>query len=280
MKTNTGKINKNSVKPFLRWAGSKKKLIPKLLRYVNVDFSRYVEPFAGSARLYFVVKPKKAILGDINRELMQTYIEIKYRLPELYKYLSLLKNDENTYKELRKLDPRTMSNTERAARFIYLNRFCFNGLYRTNSKGEFNVPYSGEKTGRLPDLDLLKETRKLLRNTRLSIGDFEKTLMDVQYGDFVYLDPPFHVSNRRIFKEYNDNIFIENDLIRLRNSLTKIDRVGAKFLVSYAKCPEAKILTLSFHSKVVCVKRCIAGFSSKRRKSYELLISNFIPEIS
>jgi DNA adenine methylase Dam len=130
--------------PFLRWAGSKRRLLPVLQTFWTKKHKRYVEPFAGSACLFFALNPPKAILGDLNPELIATYIEVKYRIGAVLKELKALRpEDKAEYLRLRGIDISTMSPAARAARFIYLNRYCFNGIYRTNLAGQFNVPYSG-----------------------------------------------------------------------------------------------------------------------------------------
>ena len=167
-----------------------------------------------------------------------------------------------------------MSEVERAARFIYLNRFCFNGLYRTNRSGSFNVPYGGRKTGALPSLEQLLSTSDLLSGTELVSGDFSVVLGRVTAGDFVYLDPPFSVTGRRIFKEYDRATFGESDLARLRRSLTALDELGATFLLSYADSPEGSALADGFLTKRISTRRNIAGFTGSRRNFSELLVTN------
>src|SRR5947207_1539399 len=121
-----------NAQPFLRWAGSKRQLLPSLSVYWNSQYTRYVEPFAGSACLFFHLKPKQALIGDVNDDLIATYREVKYRASEVTSSLKDLKKGPQAYYDLREIDPFLLTPSERAARFIYLNRFCFNGLYRTN----------------------------------------------------------------------------------------------------------------------------------------------------
>src|SRR5215212_6007819 len=143
--------------PFLRWAGSKRSLIPILRKYWKSSHKRYLEPFAGSACLFFALKPPQAILGDLNPELISTYLEIKYRLAAVNHELEKLPAADRThYQRLRSVSPRALKPAERAARFIYLNRFCFNGIYRTNLKGELNVPFSGARCGTVPSPEALE----------------------------------------------------------------------------------------------------------------------------
>ena len=178
------------------------------------------------------------------------------------------------YLALREADPSLMSPVERAARFIYLNRFCFNGLYRTNRAGQFNVPYGGDKAGKLPSREALRACSALLAGTELVSGDFADVLERVQPGDFVYMDPPFSVASRRVFNEYDRSVFGLADLERLRGWLDLFDSLSIRFLVSYAECEEAELLCRGYHSTRVSVRRHIAGFAGSRGRCNEVLISN------
>jgi len=260
--------------PFLRWAGSKRRLVPVLKTYWRPYHTRYLEPFAGSACLFFSLNPPRAILGDVNDDLISTYLEVKYRLDALIKHLSTLQCSKREYKKLRSLVPVKLTPCARAARFIYLNRYCFNGIYRTNLKGEFNVPYGGEKSGNVPSAELLRRCSMRLMKTRLIAGDFERVLQHARKGDFVYMDPPFAVQARRVFNEYDPDTFRTEDIGRLRLWMEKLDRKGISFLVSYAESAEARILAAGFDCRRVLVKRNIAGFAADRSDSIEILISN------
>jgi len=260
--------------PFLRWAGSKRRLVPILRSYWRPHYNRYLEPFAGSACLFFSLNPPSAILGDLNAELISTYMEVKYRLNGLLAQLSTLHRSRREYRKLRSLRPDELNPCARATRFIYLNRYCFNGLYRTNLKGEFNVPYGGEKSGKVASAELLRECSKQLMKTRLVAGDFERVLRHARKGDFIYMDPPFAVRARRVFNEYHPDTFQGDDINRLRQWLEKLDRKGISFLVSYAESAEANILARGFHRRCVSVRRNIAGFAADRSDSNEILISN------
>lgn len=259
---------------FLRWAGSKKQILPILQSHWNSTFTRYVEPFAGSACLFFRIQPDKAILGDINKDLISTYVEVKYRVTQVIEELSKLEKGRDNYLKLRGMDVSELSRSEKAARFIYLNRFCFNGLYRTNLKGQFNVPYGGERSGGIPTEETLRSCSRMLKQAILIPGGFERVLEKVKPGDFVYLDPPYSVKAKRVFKEYNAAAFGEQDLYDLRDWLEKLANRNIKFLVSYAESDEADVLRKGFHSEVVSVRRNIAGFSGSRLRSNEILISS------
>lgn len=168
----------------------------------------------------------------------------------------------------------TRSPIKAAARFIFLNRFCFNGLYRTNNQGVFNVPYGGNRTGSLPSKDHLRSIADMLRNCELESRDFEATVEQAGEGDFVYLDPPFAVGNRRIFRQYGPSNFGYEDLQRLSKSLKRADSRGASFVLSYAYCKEALTEFSFWPKRKVMVRRNIAGFAESRKTAAELIISN------
>jgi DNA adenine methylase len=261
--------------PFLRWAGSKRLLLPVLRQFWTPRHKRYIEPFAGSACLYFAIAPPKAILGDLNSELIATYLEVKYRVDSVLKELEQLRPaSKREYKRLRRVELATLTPAARAARFIYLNRFCFNGIYRTNLLGQFNVPYSGNRCGSLPAEDAFKKCSRRLHQARFVSGDFEKVLNKAKKGDLVYMDPPFAVRARRIFHEYDPSTFTPKDIARLRGQMKRLDSAGISFVVSYAESDEADVLRKGFKYQTVAVRRHIAGFAAHRAVTNELLISN------
>jgi DNA adenine methylase len=261
--------------PFLRWAGSKRRLLPTLQTFWTKKHKRYVEPFAGSACLFFAIKPPKAILGDLNPELIATYIEVKYRVGDVLAELKALRpEDKEEYLRLREIDISTMNPAARAARFIYLNRYCFNGIYRTNLAGKFNVPYSGVRCGGFPADDLFRKCSRRLGKTRFMRGDFERVLKQAKAGDLIYMDPPFAVRERRVFSEYDPSTFTSDDIKRLRGWMETLDGKGISFIVSYAESAEADVLKDGFTYRTVEVRRNIAGFAVHRAMSNEIIISN------
>jgi DNA adenine methylase len=233
-----------------------------------------LEPFLGSGSLYFYINPKKAILGDINFDLIETYEQIKKNLKSVYSILLKMPEGKNEYYKIRSKDKRKLTQEERAARFIYLNRYSFNGLYRTNQNGEFNVPYGGEKTGQLPSRELLELCSGALQTAQLISGDFELVLNQAKSGDFIYLDPPYKIAEKRVFTEYDKSSFREFDIKRLRNWLDKLTEMGIVFLLSYADCEEAEFLKDGYDADEIMVRRNIAGFSKHRRSAGELLVTN------
>jgi DNA adenine methylase len=260
---------------FLRWAGSKRQLLPLIQKhFAAMEAKRYIEPFAGSACLFFSVAPSSAVLSDINAELMLTYRAVRKTPQEVSAELKGRRRSKREFLRMRSVDPRTLRPAARAARFIYLNRFCFNGLYRTNQRGVFNVPFGASHTGRLPSPDALLACSRALRRVKLITGDFEKVVRQAKPGDFVYMDPPYAVDTRRVFNEYHRKSFSSTDVNRVRRAMDRLNRRGVRFVVSYADSPEADVLRQGFASTVVSVRRNIAGFTSRRKKSNEVLIWN------
>lgn len=260
--------------PFLRWAGSKRQLVPVLREYWNDSYDRYVEPFAGSCTLFFALRPDSALLADKNEQLIEVYEVVRTRWRSLHEAVTTLPRCKKTYDGLRCQEPSRLSAFRRAVRFVYLNRHCFNGLYRTNLAGRFNVPYSPRKTGRFPSTDVFEDCAEQLRRADLRPWDFGTTLRHTREGDFVYMDPPYAVDSRRVFREYGPKHFGEADLARLGIHLEKLHAKKVVFLLSYADCAAVRTAFGEWHLRRVRVRRNIAGFQGARRHAYELLVSN------
>ena len=261
-------------KPFLRWAGSKRKQVPRLCKFWCDSYTRYVEPFAGSACLFFSISPDKALLADKNVDLIEMLGIARNRPGLLYDRIVATPRTKERYYLERSRNPARLTPLQRATRFIYLNRNCFNGIYRTNTAGQFNVPFASSRAGAFVSREEFIEASNLLKNATLRSWDFGTTLRYVRKGDFVYLDPPYAVASRRIFREYGERPFGVNDLSRLEDHLVKIDKRGATFVVSYADCRESRSLAKKWNSCRMRVRRNVAGFSGARRSAYEVLISN------
>lgn len=261
------------VPPLFRWAGSKRKLLPTLRAYCPAEFNRYVEPFAGSACLFFLLQPERAVLGDFNEQLIETYRTVARAPKAVAAMLVTMAVSEDYYYQLRSQDPSSVQSIERAARFIYLNRFCFNGVFRTNQRGEFNVP-RGTKTGQLPSSTALRSCAQILKRATLISGDFERTLHGVEPGDFVYLDPPYSSSDQRNRGEYGYGAFSSDDLDRLEESLHRIDLGKAAFVLSYRCSKKVRARFRNWQQRTLTVRRHVAGFSEDRRDVREMLISN------
>jgi DNA adenine methylase len=259
--------------PVFRWAGSKRKLLSVLMASCPTQFNTYVEPFVGSACLYFSLRPHRALLADVNLELINAYSAIKSHPYELHQKLTTYEVTSDNYYRLRALNPNALAPIDAAVRFIYLNRLCFNGVYRTNMRGQFNVPL-GSKPSAMPSLEHLLQVSLALKPANLIACDFEEALANVEDHDFVYLDPPYAIG-RRYRGEYGPGAFRESDVPRLLAALRSIDSRGATFLLSYAE-DQALLMQLpsAWYLRHVDVQRHIAGFAVHRRLASEILISN------
>lgn len=261
--------------PLLRWAGSKRAKASYLAEYWQPEFTKYIEPFCGSAALFFKIAPAKAILSDINGELINFYKAVTSDPAIVYRKFSSFSRDRETYYRLRKQYPRLSSRTSRAAVFYYLNKNCFNGLYRTNRAGGFNVPYSDKRVGRYPSKEEFIASCDQLTSAKFRCGDFAEIVgSNVTVGDFVYLDPPYASEGRIPFREYGPDSFSVNDIHRLIELLNHIDNRGAKFVLSYAQNPEIQAMAKRWNRSTYQVRRHIAGFSDSRRMATEQVITN------
>ena len=266
---------KDAVAPFLRWAGSKRKLLPRLAPYWGNSYTRYVEPFMGSASLFFATNPSAAILSDINQELVNAFVSVRDHPRAVHNRLISIPKGKRSYKKLRKLDLASLDPLDRAARFIFLNRYCFNGIYRTNINGVFNVPYAPSRTGSLPTWDVFWAAARPLKSAEIVCDDFQSVVNSyVRKGDFVYLDPPYAVENRRIFRQYGPQTFGLDDLKRMNETLGTIDKRGAKFVLSYAYSPEAIHYFQNWKRRKVFTQRNVSGFAKHRRMAAELIFTN------
>ena len=258
----------------LRWAGSKRKLVPTLERLAPARFKRYVEPFCGSLCLYVALKPTSALVGDINEELVNFYRMIAWRPKAIANAIHDLSEDEATYYELRSHDPHTLGQQARAVRFLYLNRFCFNGVYRTNRQGQFNVA-RGKHMGRIPPIQELIEFGRLMRRATVRQCDFQELVDAAERGDFLYLDPPYAGRGVRDRGEYGVGAFKEEDLDRLSESLHRASARGVKVLLSYADLPDIRSRFHNWNVTKLEIARNVAGFASARSSVSELILRNY-----
>lgn len=269
-------LDANAAAPFLRWAGSKRALLPIFTRKFPQNYNKYIEPFAGSACLFFRLAPGRAVISDLNQQLIETYCIIRENAELVGEILADMPVGRDEYYAMRDTDPKELSEAARAARFIYLNRFCFNGLYRTNLAGKFNVPYGAPKNNRVPTTLDLQASAAVLRKATLLACDFEETVRThVTTGDLVYLDPPFFRSSVRVFREYNARAFDGSDLDRLAKILHWIDDRGAMFFLSYAYCKEAKEKFSSWKFFTAYTTRNISGFAEHRKRAREIVFTNY-----
>jgi len=261
------------IKPIIRWAGSKRKLLPELVKRVPLEYERYIEPFCGSACLFFELPVKKAILSDINNELINAYKQLKKDKAIREKLIAIPVSKDNYYR-YRELKPETLTKVEQALRFLYLNRYCFNGIYRTNQSGKFNVPI-GNRTGGFPDENTFDAVRKKLYKARLVSADYRKVLREAGEGDFVYIDPPYSKSDK-FTGEYGPGSFNASNLPDFINELDGLNSRGAKFLFSYRVCKvTAEELSKRYYVERVRVMRHISGFKKEWNEVEEILVKNY-----
>lgn len=260
-------ITKNSkVKPFLKWAGGKTQLLDELYKVAPKKYSKYIEPFLGGGALFFHLRPKNAILADANYELINCYKVVRDDVERLINNLSDFKNEEKFYYKIRSLNPEKLDNVKRAARFIYLNRTCYNGLYRVNKKGEFNVPFGRYKNPKICDEKKLYEAHQVLQGTKLICADYKAILRRYsQENDFIFLDPPYHpIDPNSNFQRYTKEFFYEEDHIELRDEVNRLVKIGAKVIETNSNTDFVNDLYNVYESKVINTKRLISSKSTSR----------------
>jgi DNA adenine methylase len=243
------------------------------LSHVPHDYHRYVEPFSGSACLFFALKPTTAIIADLNEQLIETYRTVRSHPLRTARALSSISGKADVYYRIRSQSPEDLEEVARAARFIYLNRNCFNGVYRTNKSGHFNVP-RGTRLGTIPDEKHFVRCASALKSAKLMSADFETVLQLVNKNDFVYLDPPYAKTDSRPRGEYGYHSFGVHDIPRLKEALRRVDSLGATFLLSYAHCGEIADIRKLWFSEKISVRRQVGGFARRREIVSEILISN------
>jgi len=206
-----------NAKPILKWAGGKTQLLGSLLPKVPASYNRYIEPFLGGGAMFFAMQPKSAIIADSNPELINMYRQVANKVEEVIGYLKNYENTEEAYYEIRKQDWEELPPVEAAARTIYLNHTCFNGLYRVNKQGQFNVPYGKYKNPKICDVDGLRAASAALGKAEILCGDYMLVLEHYAApNDFVFLDPPYlPISEYSDFKRYTKEQFYEEDHVEL-----------------------------------------------------------------
>lgn len=274
------------VKPVLKWVGGKRQLLDQIRPLIQKEFSVYVEPFVGGAAVFFDLLPEKAIINDYNQELINVYNIIKTQPEELIAKLECHKtsNNEEYFYEIRSLDRDNtydkLSDVEKAARIIYLNKTCYNGLYRVNLAGQFNAPYGKYKNPNIVNAANIRAISKYFNNSYIKIetGDYKKVLKKLTRGAFVYLDPPYMpISSSSSFTGYTEGGFAFEQQEQLRDECLLLHEKGIRFLQSNSYCKEILDLYKDksiFHIVEVKAKRIINSNSDKRGEVSEVLIYN------
>ncbi len=266
--------------PFLKWAGGKRQLIPQMKNYFPKSFNKYIEPFVGGGAIFFYMLPEKAILIDINEELINCFKVIKHKVEELIDLLKNHKNEKEYYYQIRNLDRnpevyKKLSDVEKASRTIYLNRCCYNGLYRVNSKGQFNVPFGRYKNPNFCDEKNLEAVSSALKNVNVLRGSFEVCLDYAEKDDFIYFDPPYQpISQTSSFTSYTKENFGIESQRKLFSVFKSLDNRGCKLLLSNSYNDFILDLFNDYQIILLNAKRAINSNATKRGIIKEVLVLN------
>lgn len=282
-------LQNKHVQPFLKWAGGKRQLLSEIKKYIPENINTYYEPFIGGGAVFFDLQHNRAVINDINKELINVYRVIKDKVDELIEELKKHEHGNNReyFYKIRDLDRNKekyeqMSSVEKAARMIYLNKTCYNGLFRVNSNGQFNVPFGRYKNPQIVNEEVLRAVHNYLRSNDITIlnVDFSEAVLNAKKGDFVYFDPPYDpISDTSSFTGYNLNGFSKNDQLRLRDVCVELDKRGCKFLLSNSATDFIKEIYYEsgFRIEIVSASRNINSVASKRGKIDEVLVMNYEP---
>lgn len=268
--------------PFVNWAGGKSQLLSQMRPCFpkRHEYSRYIEPFVGGGIVFLTLGPDEAILGDSNEELINCYQVVRDDVGTLVKLLSKHIHNREYYYRLRQQDPKVMDRVARAARLIYLNKTCFNGLYRVNASGQFNVPF-GNRKAKIYDGENLRQISLFLKNARLAAQSYEKTLEEAQPSDFIYLDPPYYpLSKTANFAKYTRRPFGKEDQFRLAKEFKRLTDLRCKAMLSNSDTAFIRELYSQYYSKTFVARRYVNCNGNGRKAITELLIMNYEPPSS
>ena len=262
-------------KPFLKWVGGKRQLMPELKRYIPETFSRYFEPFVGGGALFFELRPRKAVLADVNERLIRTYRGVRDSVDEVIRLLNEYPHESAFFYRLRQADVDAGTDAEVAAWFIYLNRTGFNGLYRVNQSNGFNVPFGRYENPTICDAPNLRACSRALANADLLVTDFAKATTKAKAGDFVYFDPPYvPLSTTSSFTSYTSGGFGAAEHERLRDVARDLKKRDVSVLLSNSSAPFVRSLyRRGFRAREVSATRLINSKASGRGAITELLIT-------
>ncbi|MDF5719631.1 MAG: DNA adenine methylase [Rhizonema sp. PD37] len=274
------KDNNVSAKPFVKWAGGKTQLLLELTSRVPQTFQRYYEPFIGGGALFFSLQPEKALLSDINAELINVYKVVKSNVEKLIASLTQHVYQESYFYNIREADRTTEYTTwdsvQKASRLIYLNKTCFNGLYRVNSKGQFNAPFGDYQNPKICDPENLRACSKILQSATLTSCSYLCIEKHVHKGDFVYFDPPYApLSTTSNFTNYSKNGFSTENQEILRDLCAKLDKKGVFWMLSNSAAPLILDLYSDYNIEMVEASRTINSKAGKRGKIKEVIVRNY-----
>lgn len=268
-------------KPFLKWAGGKRQLLPEIMALMPTQFDRYFEPFIGGGAVFFHAQPKHSFISDVNEELINCYQIVRDRPQELIASLGKHLYEADYFYALRNIDRDTeifasLDRVERASRLIYLNRTGFNGMYRVNKKGHFNVPFGRYVNPKIVNEPLILAASSALRDTQIEIAPYDVALSKAQSDDFVYLDPPYMpVSKTASFTSYAKDDFGFDKQEALADFCRYLDKKQVRFIASNAYLPPIIELYRGFQQKEIKARRAINSRADKRQYVSEILIWNF-----
>ncbi|MCK9450914.1 MAG: DNA adenine methylase [Bacteroidales bacterium] len=267
------------VTPFLKWVGGKRQLMHSIVEHlpINIKDYKYVEPFIGGGAVFFNLQPKNAIINDLNDELINVYLVIKNNLDELISDLKKHKNEAEYFYAIRGLDRqadfKNLTNIQRASRVIFLNKTCFNGLYRVNNAGEFNAPYGRYKNPNIVNEPTLKAVNKFLNSNNIEIksGDYMEVLKEIDKKCFVYLDPPYHpISINSNFTGYVQGGWNIYDQVDLKTACDELHKKGIKFLLSNSSTGFIEDLYKDYNISVVKANRAINSNGLNRGEVFKM----------
>jgi DNA adenine methylase len=268
------KVIGDDARPFLQWAGGKRQLLPELLRHAPKTFGRYFEPFVGGGALFFALRPARATLSDLNDRLIRTYKSVRDNVDAVIRLLASYPHRKRFYHSMRRIDIDARSDAEVAAWFIYLNRTGYNGLYRVNSRNQFNVPFGRYKNPTICDEANLCACASALAGTELLVADFEVAVAHAKRGDFVYFDPPYvPLSATSSFTSYTSQGFGPDEQRRLHDVARALKRRGVHVLLSNSSAPLVRDLySDGFELVEVAATRTINSKATGRGAITELII--------
>lgn len=275
--------NNKLVMPVVKWVGGKRQIINQISKYIPKNFSTYYEPFLGGGAVLFGLQPKRAVVNDQNEELMNMYTVIKDNVEDLILHLAQHKNDKDHFYRIRELDRdkklyANLSAVERAARVIYLNKTCYNGLFRVNRAGEFNTPFGNYKNPKILDEVTLRALSHYLNTSKIKLlnEDFEISLKGIRKEAFVYFDPPYDpISDTASFTGYDKGGFGREEQIRLKRVCDKLNERGIKFLLSNSATDFIQELYSDYFIIFVRARRAINSIPEKRGEVDEVLVMNY-----
>jgi DNA adenine methylase len=261
-------------RPLLKWAGGKTQLLGEIIPKMPEKYGRFIEPFFGGGAVFFAVRPEGGIIADSNPELVNLYRSVAADVEGVMAQLRSYENTEEVFYAVRALDVTKLSNVEAAARTIFLNRTCFNGLYRVNKSGQFNVPFGRYKNPKIIDEDALKAASPLLSNTTIICGDYKTVLKDsAQPGDFIFLDPPYlPISEYADFKRYTKEQFYEEDHVELAAEVNRLHELGCHVILTNSNHPLVHEQYRKFAVEVVQTKRYISC-NGKGRTGEDVIVT-------